>query len=351
MVAKIGLCYTARCRRGARAGRKGSTRMAVRIGFIGTGGIAGAHRKALAQIANAKMVAFCDTDESRANAAATEHGGTAYTDYRQMLDQAELDAVYLCLPPCFHGEFEAAVIERGLPFFIEKPVDVDLNRARATLAAIEAKGLITGAGYHWRHYDTVDWLKSEIGDEPIGFALGFWNGGTPGVWWWRKMETSGGQMVEQCTHIIDLARYFLGEVKTVYAQYNLYRMNHELEGLDVPDAGCATLTFASGAIAQISTTCALQGYGQVGLELHFGGARAWITGKVTVQGGKYAEAVTRDPAVNPTVREDQFFVDAVEGTGDPALIRAPYAEAVRSLEVSLAMNESARTGQPVELPL
>src|ERR1035438_6898576 len=117
--------------------------MAVRIGFIGTGGIAGAHRRALSQIPNAKMVAFCDTEDSRARAAADEHGGTPYTDYKQMLDGAELDAVYLCLPPFAHGEFEDAVIERGLPFFIEKPIDVDLQRAKATAAKIEAKGLIT----------------------------------------------------------------------------------------------------------------------------------------------------------------------------------------------------------------
>lgn len=327
--------------------------MAVRIGFIGTGGIAGAHRRALAQIPNAKMVAFCDTDAQRAESAAAEHGGQAYTDYRTMLAESELDAVYLCLPPFAHGEFEMAVIEAGLPFFIEKPVDVDLARARATLAAAEAKGLVTGVGYHWRHYDTVDWLREQIGGQAVGLALGYWNGGTPGVWWWRKWATSGGQMVEQCTHIIDLARYFMGEVKSVYCAYNTYRMHREMDGFEVADAGTATLTFQSGAVAQITTTCALSGWGMVGLELHFGGARAWLSGgKLTVHGGAWKDApIDRDAAVNPTVREDQFFIDAVEGSGDPALIRAPYAEAVKSLEVSLAMNESAATGGVVTLPM
>lgn len=324
--------------------------MSVRVGFIGTGGIAGAHRKSLSQIANAEMVAFCDTDESRATAAAAEHGGKAYTDYQQMLDEANLGAVYICLPPHIHGPFEEAVISRGLPFFIEKPIDIDLARAEATLAKVEAAGLITGVGYHWRHFDSLDWLQEEIGEQAIGMALGYWMGGTPGVWWWRKWETSGGQMTEQATHITDLARYLLGEVTSVYAQYQTYRMPSQMEGFEVADAGTATLTFASGAIAQITTTCALQGAGHTGLEIQFGGARAWIAGSgtVTLNGGGY-DNVQRESTIQHHVREDSFFIDAVDGVGDRGLIRSSYADALKTLRVTLAMNDSARSGQVVTL--
>lgn len=324
--------------------------MAVRIGFIGTGGIAGAHRRALAQIANANMVAFCDTDLQRAEKAVAEHGGTAYTDYRRMLAEAELDCVYICLPPCFHGEFEHAVIDAGLPFFIEKPLDVDLGRARETAARVAEAGLLTGVGYHWRHYDTVDTLQEQLGDETIGMALGYWLGGTPGVWWWRKWETSGGQMVEQCTHITDLARYLMGEVKSVYAAYNTYRMHREMEGFEVADAGTATLVFESGAIAQIATSSALKGTGNVSLEVHFGGAVATIRhGQLSIVGGKYEEPFRAEPALNATVREDSFFLDAVEGTGEASRIRSTYADALKTLEVTLAMNESARSHKIIDL--
>ncbi len=323
--------------------------MAVRIGFIGVGGIAGAHRKSLAQIPNAQMVAFCDSDEARAKAAAEEHGGQAYTDYRKMLADAKLDAVYICLPPCFHGEFEDAVIEAGLPFFIEKPIDVDLARAKATAAKIKAQKLITGAGYHWRHYDSIDWLQAAIGGQAVGLGLGYWIGGTPGVWWWRKWESSGGQMVEQCTHITDLARYLMGKVVSVYAQYHTYRMDQKMGGFEVADAGSATLTFASGAVCQITTSCALEGYGLVGLDVHFGGRVAEIRGGAVTLKGAGVEAFTNKNLINPTVREDTFFVNAVDGVGDPALIRSPYADALKTLEVTLAMNQSAQTGRVVKL--
>lgn len=324
--------------------------MAVKVGFIGVGGIAGAHRKALTQVPNAKMVAFCDTDAERAGSAAAEHGGTAYTDYHQMIEQAGLDAVYICLPPLAHGEFEDAVIEAGLPFFIEKPLDIDLERAQRTAAKVADKGLITGVGYHWRHFDTVDWLQDELGDEPIGMCLGYWNGGAPGVWWWRKWETSGGQMVEQCTHITDLARYLVpAEVATVYAQYNTYRMDEKMEGFTVADAGTATLTFTDGTIAQLTTTCALEGTGRVGLDVHVGGGVVSIDhGELRLQGGKWGDQ-RRALESNPTVREDTFFIDAVDGSGDPALIRSPYADALKTFEVTLAMNQSAATGEVVRL--
>ncbi|MBI2302592.1 MAG: Gfo/Idh/MocA family oxidoreductase, partial [Armatimonadetes bacterium] len=237
----------------------------------------------------------------------------------------------------------------GLPFFVEKPLDVDLERAKGTAARIAKAGLVTGVGYHWRHYDSVDWLQGVIAGQPIGMALGYWLGGTPGVWWWRKWESSGGQMVEQCTHITDLARWLMGEVTSVYAQYNLYRMDKLMDGLDVADAGTATLTFESGAVCQISTSCALTGYGLVGLDVHWGGMCAEIRGgSITVKGGG-GEAFTNRNLINPTVREDQFFIDAVDGVGDPALIRSPYADALKTLAVTLAMNQSARTGEVVRL--
>ena len=67
----------------------------VRIGFVGSGGIAGHHMRQLATLDKAKMVAFCDIDASRAEKAAQEYGGTAYTSYKEMYEKEKLDAVYV----------------------------------------------------------------------------------------------------------------------------------------------------------------------------------------------------------------------------------------------------------------
>ena len=71
----------------------------VKVGFVGTGGIANGHLRSLAEMENVCIAALCDIDESRANTAVEAYGGQAYTDYRKMFDAEDLDAVYFCLPP------------------------------------------------------------------------------------------------------------------------------------------------------------------------------------------------------------------------------------------------------------
>ena len=65
----------------------------VKVGFIGTGGIAGAHMSNIAKFDDVEFAAMCDVSEDRAKARSDEYGGTPYTDYRQMFDKQNLDAV------------------------------------------------------------------------------------------------------------------------------------------------------------------------------------------------------------------------------------------------------------------
>ncbi len=130
--------------------------MALKIGFVGTGWVAGQHMKSLGQIAEARIVACTDVDADRAAEAASRFAGAAaYTDHRKMLDEAGLDAVYVCLPPHVHGQVEMDIIERGLPFFLEKPLANEMETPRRILSAIEEKGLLTAVGYMMRYYPTV----------------------------------------------------------------------------------------------------------------------------------------------------------------------------------------------------
>ena len=77
---------------------------------------------------------------------------------------------------------------------------------------------------------------------------GYWLDQTPPPEWWRREDRSGGQMVEQATHIIDLARFLAGDVTEVFG-LAARRDRDDFPGLDVPTATTATLRFASGAIA------------------------------------------------------------------------------------------------------
>ncbi len=319
--------------------------MAVRVGFIGCGGMANAHFNSLRQLENVERVAFCDVNVERAQKATVTYGGTAYTDYTQMLDTEKPDAVYIVVPPGFHGSIELDVVERGVPFFIEKPVALSNDHTARVLDALRSRDLPTAVGYHWRYQSGSDLAQQALAGKTVGMALGYWMGGLPGVSWWRRMDQSGGQFVEQTTHIVDLARYLLGDVKRVYAAASLRDMT-DIEPMDVPDVGTATLEFESGAMGTISNTCMLGIGGPVGL--HIVARDLWLEvgGKLKIRDSDGERTEGED--VNPIQLEDQAFIQAVE-TGDRSAIRCDYADGAKTLAVTLAINESARTHQPVDL--
>ena len=320
--------------------------MTVKIGFVGTGGIANHHMRTLSEIPTAAMVAFCDVVEEKAVTAATTYGGKAYTCYEEMYDSEALDAVYICLPPFAHDRQELAAIERDLPIFVEKPVATTMAKAREIESALAARNLISGVGYHWRYMDTTEKAIALIGDQPVGFALGAWMGGMPDVSWWRVMAESGGQMVEQTTHIFDLARYLLGDVAEVHAMGRTGLME-DVENYDVHDASVTNLRFKSGAVASITSACMLSAGHHVGLELFLKDQALRIVGQhltnATPDGTEVVELGN-----NPTHAEDQTFLQAVQ-SGDASAIRCDYAEAVKSLELTIAATQSAQEGRLIAL--
>lgn len=320
--------------------------MAVRIGFIGCGGMAQAHMRSLASVKEAKMVAFCDVDSTRAESTAAQFGGAAYDDHRKMLKEAEIDAVYVCVTPHAHGSLEVDSVRAGKHLFVEKPVNISNEQSRKVLKEIEKAGVINSVGYHWRYLSATDEALKVLKDREIAMVIGYWMGGMPGVAWWRRLEQSGGQFVEQCTHIFDLARYLAGDVKSVSA-YTALRALREVPNLNVPDVGTAALEFKSGAIGTISTTCILSQGFEVGLRvfakdlmLHIDGARLTITTP--------ARTEVFNPTNNPTLAEDQIFVNAVR-SNNPAKIRCAYEDGAKSLAVTLAAMKSAANGRPILL--
>lgn len=320
--------------------------MGVRIGFIGTGGIAGMHLSLLPDIERAELVAFSDLLIERAQAAADKCGGRAYADYREMLDSEQLDAVYVCLPPFAHGDPESAVLERNLHLFVEKPQALDMGIARDIAARVEESGILSCVGYNWRYLDVTEKARELLSGIRPALALGYWIGNTPGSPWWRVKSKSGGQIVEQTTHVYDCARYLMGDVVSVYAAGNTGLMQ-DLPNYDVEDASTVSLTFESGAVATILSSCvAEQGYG-TGLQVIARGITVKIEGRSLVV-ERENETVKYPGRNNPYQLENELFLQAIE-EGNPSLIRSAYGDVVNSLAVTLAANESMETGQVVHL--
>ncbi|MDO9418496.1 glycosyltransferase [Pararhizobium sp.] len=317
----------------------------TRIGFIGVGGIAHRHLDILAGFDDVELAAFADPDFARAEQSASRFGAKAFDSHRTMLDGAKLDAVYVCIPPFAHGEAERDLIARGIPFFVEKPITLDIGLAEELAAAIETAQLVTAVGYHWRYLDTVEEARQLLSGNPAQLLSGYWLDQTPPPHWWWKNNRSGGQMVEQTTHIIDLARYLIGEVTDVYGRTG-FKDRVEFPGLDVPAVTTANLTFQSGVIANISSTCLLGWNHKVGLNIFADRLAIELTDHdimVDVGAGRPVRQANGDPVW----REDRDFVDAVRG-GDNH-IRCSYADALATHRVALAVARSADSDQAVKL--
>ena len=318
----------------------------VRIGFVGIGGMAGSHLKSLREIEGTEIVGLCDAVPETAAAAAEEWGGEAYTDHRVMLDEVEVDALYVCVPPFAHTDAEILAARKGIHLFVEKPVVMDLEKGLAVLEEIDRAGVMSSVGYQLRHTPWVQGASRFVEGRAVAMVTANRWGGIPGDenHWWRVFDKSGGQLVEMATHQVDMMRLLAGDVRSVYARY-ARRVTGDVPNMTVPDVQVVALEFASGAVGYISTSCALTkgGYGsdlkvvlrdmvlEVGSDL-----------KVVPEG-----AVELEPLAEPDAGIDAAFIQAVQ-SGDRSSIRCDYREGLKSAAVCIAANESAKSGGPVD---
>jgi predicted dehydrogenase len=187
----------------------------MRIAFIGTGGIARSHADGLVKRDDVTFVGAFDVAADRAKGFSGQYGGTPYGSVAELLDEAKPDAAWVCMPPFAHGEAEAALVARRIPFLVEKPISNSLDTARRILDGVERSGTLAAAGYMNRYRRSVNRAREILADDAPVLVHGGWVGGTPRVAWWRVKAESGGQIVEQTTHIFDLVRYLAGEPEVV----------------------------------------------------------------------------------------------------------------------------------------
>lgn len=326
----------------------------LRVGFVGSGGTANNHAQRLAKMRDVKIEAFCDVLFPLAQAAAEKYSARAFRKAADMFDAIDLDAVYFCLPPNAHGD-EFLAIERGIPFFTEKPVNLKLQQAQEIARAVERKRLITCVGYMNRYRKSAQTVKKMLADDPAILALGGWIGGTPragtgpGIWsWWVKKKVSGGQFLEQVTHTVDLARYLCGEAVAVHA-FAATGMNKDVcENYDIEDASVVNIKFESGAVANLHASCSSNAAGGITLNIYANKMAALFTGwehSVRIMRvGKDPLEIKGEPDIFDI--EDRAFIKAVQRQ-DPSLIQSSYADGVKTLAITVAANKSMKTGRPV----
>jgi predicted dehydrogenase len=318
----------------------------TRVALIGCGYIGTRHLEKLLLWDDVAVVAVADADAERAEATARVARARAYADGCDLIARESLDAVWICVPPFGHGAVERAAVARGVPFFVEKPLAAGLETAEAVGRAVADAGLLTSVGYHWRYLDTVGAARDLLRGNAPRLAVGFWLDTTPPPAWWHVERTSGGQLVEQATHLFDLVRLLLGEPVSVFGA-GCRCERAAFPDSDIFEVSTATMNFGGDAVATIHATCILDAPHRIGLQLIAEGLSIDLTeDELTVErdGGRR----TQRPGVDPFLAEDRAFLDAVQGRR--ANVRTPYAEALATHRLAAAAARSARDGAPVDLP-
>jgi predicted dehydrogenase len=297
----------------------------------------------LSQFTDVRLTAVTDPVADRSEQFATTFGTRVTSGVPELLS-ADLDAVYVCVPPFAHGPVEEAVAGAGLAMFVEKPLGLDVSTADRVAEAVARAGVVTAVGHHWRYAESVRRAEQLLDGRETRLVVGTWLDKVPPVSWWAKRDRSGGQVIEQALHVLDLARALVGEVTEVCAMADGAPPTPDA---DVDGATGAVLRFAHGAVGTLATTCLLRGKHRAGLELYSDGLALTLTEDgLSVHGDAdpYRLAVDPDAAKRAA---DRCFVDAVLGRSDD--VRVPYSEALRTHRLACAIADSAARRQPVRV--
>jgi predicted dehydrogenase len=315
------------------------------------------HLQELKNNPRVELVAFCDIIKNKAKISSKKFGTEktlVFDNAKTMFKQQTLDAVYFILPPFEHGiEFEA--IDRNIPFFIEKPINLYLNQAEEISKEISKKQLLTSVGYMNRYRNGVQKIHKLMENENPLLILGGWvlEAPTNGCEEWQlSKEKCGGQFHEMATHSADLARFLCGEIVEVQA-YSYTNQNYNVQELSSRfDSTVVNLKFENGAVGTLwASFAARAGYTEtIDLRIYSkniaGIFEGWGHSLTLMRHGYDLEKIPAEEDVFK--KENDAFINAII-TGDSKLILSSYSDALKTLRVTLAANESIETNQPISI--
>jgi predicted dehydrogenase len=356
----------------------------VKVGVIGTGTIGvlrhlPAYRECVAA-GKAEIVAVCDpVEESVRRAAEQFEVSRVFANYEELLALSELDAVSVCTPNVSHEPITLAALGTGKHVLCEKPLAMSYAGARRMAEAAQRADVKTGVNFRYRWIPAATFVHDLIRGGELGeiyhVFFSYFNGGlvdpsTPIRWRELRAQAGSGALGDLASHLIDLTRYWLGEITAVTGQLRTFTVDRPLLGggtgrVDVDDATSFFATLDNGADAVFSASrCALgrnnhqraEIYGTKGAVIYE--IEKWDRGGDEVQlclgaaQGRY-DGFTRlkvppEYLTGTPNRAIISFVDAILGKDEP---RPDFDDGLRCQEVLEAVERSAREGSRVSLPL
>jgi predicted dehydrogenase len=241
----------------------------VRIGIIGTSyWVDEFHLPILQNYPNALVQSLCGRNQARAEELAHKFGvAKTFTDYRQMLDDENLDAVIICTPEDEHYPMTMAALDKGLHVLCEKPMAFTAEEAYEMLHKAEKMKVKHMVNFTMRCIPHFQYLKTLMESKYIGKPyhahfhwLSGWHPDREDYTWYYDPKHSHGAASELGVHMIDQARWYLGEIESVQASIHSFVKRTGIDGnkIDNPasDSAIYLLEFQNGAHATIHVSTA-----------------------------------------------------------------------------------------------
>jgi len=227
---------------------------AIRIGIVGAGEMGQRHAKLVADSNIAVMAGFADPDPSVAlNPVFTKV--RHYRDHLKLIKAEIPDGIIVATPNAHHVPVAIDCLAAGIPVLLEKPVADSVESGRTLVAEQRKSGVTALVGHHRRFDPAVDATKRLISDGSIGQLLAVqttWVTRKPEHYYqvkWRTERSSGGFILINLIHDIDMLRYLCGEITSVYAD-----LDSVGRSLAVADTAAVTLRFQNGILGTVTAS-------------------------------------------------------------------------------------------------
>lgn len=345
----------------------------IGFGIIGAGSISHVHAKAIEAIVGAKLLGVCSSRMESAEKFSEKHNCIAYLNLTEMLANPAIDVVCICTPSGAHLNPALQCLEAGKHCLIEKPLEVNLEKCNTIIAKAAEVNKKVGVIFPSRFYDAALQMKAavdqhKLGDAVLGDAYVKWHRSEAyyqsSAWRGTWELDGGGALMNQGIHSVDLLQWYMGPVASVQA----FAANRRHQSIEVEDTIVAVLKFKNGALGNIECSTAVFPGELKRIEL-LGTKGSVIMEESLLRKWEFAEMTDEDLEINQTLsrqsishgggasnpmdisflghqRQIEDFLQAIETD------RAPLVDAIegrKSVEIVLAIYESARTGKMIHL--
>ena len=319
----------------------------LRVGIVGCGLMGRKHALNCCRMEGVSVVAVADVGTAKAEALATEVRATRYDSAEEMIAKVPLDAAILATPPGERMEIVEAATAARIPLFVEKPLAIDISTANAYRVAAQKAAVTNAVGFQLRYSPLTQQARDLISGRQVTHVR---TACTTSYYltmdmplWYLQREHSGGPFLEQSLHMIDMARYLVGDITHVFARGNRL-VCPNLDRFDSEDTLIMSYQFANGALGtDIDSSATLEFNWEVELfgpdwRLLIDYARKRLRGHI---GEKIIDMEM--PDLDLHMLEMQAFLSAVRN-GKRDLLLPDFADATRTLAVLLAADRSLKTG-------